>query len=124
MVLLPSRIRTLECSNGVQVVTVNGEPGRRRVLSVVITPSDQDSLSEWSPDYSERLAAKTDITVDVTAEDGITTDTYSVTIYRERLDTSDDADLSALRSEWCGGASRRRSTLTRLNYIGSGDRQH
>ena len=34
--------------------------------------------------------------VEVTAEDGTTTDTYSVTIYRERRVPSNDADLSAL----------------------------
>ena len=47
----------------------------------VVTPSDQDSLT---PGHQVILSAgaKTDITIEVTAEDGTTTDTYSVTIYR------------------------------------------
>ena len=60
-----------------------------------ITPSDQDSLTDGHQ-VILGAAAKTDITVEVTAEDGITTDTYSITIYRGRRVQSDDAELSAL----------------------------
>ena len=45
-----------------------------------------------------RPGTKTNITVVVTAEDGTTTETYSVTIYRERragAESSDDDTLSA-----------------------------
>ena len=61
----------------------------------VITPSDQDSLITGHQ-VVLRSGAKTEITVVVTAEDGTTTDTYSVTIYRQRRVLSDDANLSAL----------------------------
>ena len=75
----------------VTVVTNMAHPG----AVAVITPSDQDSLS---PGHQVILGsgAKTDITVEVTAEDGTTMDTYSVTIYRARRVPSTDADLSAL----------------------------
>ena len=80
-------------TNGVHVVTVEAtaHPG----AVTVITPSDQDSLT---PDHQVILgaAAKTNITIEVTAEDGITTDTYSLTIYRARRVVSNDAELSAL----------------------------
>ena len=38
----------------------------------------------------------TTITITVTAEDGVTTDEYTVNVYRKRADESDDATLSAL----------------------------
>ena len=81
-------------ANGVHVVTVEpttSQPG----AAMVITPSDQDSLS-GGHQIILGAAAKTAITVEVTAEDGTTTDTYSVTIYRERRVPSNDATLSAL----------------------------
>ena len=58
-------------------------------------PSDQDAETTG---HQVLLSAgeKTNITVVVTAEDRTTTDTYSVTIYRQRRVLSDDADLSAL----------------------------
>ena len=80
--------------NDVQVLTVTANPAQGGAVTV-ITPSDQDSLIDGHQ-VILRSAAKTDITIEVTAEDGITTDTYSVTVYRERLSTSDDVTLSAL----------------------------
>ena len=79
--------------NGVHVVTVDAmaHPG----AVTVITPSDQDSLTTGDQ-VILGAAAKTNITIEVTAEDGTTTNTYSVTIYRERRVVSSDADLSAL----------------------------
>ena len=65
----------------------------------VSTPSDQRPDSA-NPGHQVLLGAgaKTDITVVVTAEDGTTTETYSVTIYRQRRTgaESDDNTLSAL----------------------------
>ena len=80
--------------NEVQTITVAPTTAQMGAMAV-ITPSDQDSLSSGHQ-VVLGAGAKTDITIEVTAEDGITTDTYSVTIYRERRVESDDADLSAL----------------------------
>ena len=80
--------------NIVRSITVMADPEHDGAVAV-ITPSDQDSLID-DHQVVLRAAAKTDITVDVTAEDGTTTDTYSVTIYRGRRVPSDNADLSAL----------------------------
>ena len=80
--------------NSVQIVTVTANPMQAGAVAV-ITPSDQDSLN-GGHQVILRSAAKNEITIEVTAEDGTTTDTYSVTIYRERLSPSSDAKLSAL----------------------------
>ena len=81
-------------ANGVSAVTVAVDTEHDGAVAV-ITPSDQDSLSSGHQ-VLLGSGAKTDITVEVTAEDETTTDTYSVTIYRERRVLSDDTDLSAL----------------------------
>ena len=80
--------------NDVAVVTVTASAAQPGAM-VVITPSDQDSVSA-NHQVVLPAGAKTAIMVEVTAEDGTTTETYSVTIYRERRVPSDDADLSAL----------------------------
>ena len=81
-------------ANAVRTVTVAAVPAHLGAMAV-ITPADQDALT---PGHQVVLpsAAKTDIMVEVTAEDGTTTETYSVTIYRGRRVAADDADLSAL----------------------------
>ena len=81
-------------ANEVAVVTVAASAAQLGAM-VVITPSDQDSVSA-NHQVVLPAGAKTDIMVKVTAEDGTTTETYSVTIYRQRRVASDDADLSAL----------------------------
>ena len=80
--------------NDVQVVTVTTNTAQDGAM-VVITPPDQDSLV-GGHQVILGVAAKTNITITVTAEDGITTDTYNVTIYRARDPESMDANLSAL----------------------------
>ena len=69
-------------------VTVMYEPGAHMGAMAVITPSD-GRRDAGNPGHQVLLGAgtKTDITVVVTAEDGTTTETYSVTIYRERRDS-------------------------------------
>ena len=81
--------------NGVRTVTVVTNTTQLGAVAV-ITPSDQDTEADG---HQVLLSpgAKTDITVKVTAEDGTTTETYSVTIYRARQTPSSDADLSVLR---------------------------
>ena len=79
---------------GVRAVTVAATTTHPGAVAVV-TPSDQDSLTTLHQVLLS-AGAKTDITIEVTAEDGTTTDTYTVTIYRLRRVASDDADLSAL----------------------------
>ena len=87
----PSNVRV---ANDVQVVTVAANTAQAGAVAV-ITPSDQDSLIGG---HQVILGAgvKTDITIEVTAEDGTTTETYRVTIYRTRTQPSTDATLSAL----------------------------
>ena len=79
--------------NGVHVVTVDTTAHLGAVT--VITPSDQDSLNDGHQ-VVLGAGAKTNITIEVTAEDGTTTETYSITIYRGRRVESEDANLSAL----------------------------
>ena len=85
--------------NDVGEVTVIVNPENLGAVAV-ITPSDQKPDNDASPGHQVLLreGAKTDITVVVTAEDGIATETYSITIYRERRPgaESSDATLSAL----------------------------
>ena len=80
--------------NGVDAVTVRATTADIGAMTD-ITPSDQDSLI---PGHQVILGAgtKTDIMVVVTAEDGTTTETYSITVYRERRVESDNENLSAL----------------------------
>ena len=80
--------------NSVQMITVGATPAHLGAMRM-ITPADQDSLT---PGHQVILGAgaKTDIMVEVTAEDGTTMETYSITVYRERRVLSDNADLSAL----------------------------
>ena len=80
--------------NAVQTITIAANTAQAGAVAV-ITPSDQDSLT-GGHQVILGAAAKTNITVEVTAEDGITTDTYSITIYRGRRTQSTDADLSVL----------------------------
>ena len=84
----------MRVGNGVRAVTVAANTTHDGAVAV-ITPSDQDSETD-DHQVLLRAGAKTNITVEVTAEDGTTTDTYSVTIYRLRRVASSDADLSAL----------------------------
>ena len=58
-------------------------------------PADADS-NVAGDQVSLTVGAETSITVTVTAEDGSTTKTYTVVVYRERAPKSDDATLSAL----------------------------
>ena len=81
--------------NGVDAVTVAATPANLGAKAT-ISPSDEDSVTDLHQAYLG-VGEKTDITVEVIAEDGRTTETYSVTIYRERRVPSVDADLSALR---------------------------
>ena len=60
-----------------------------------IMPADTDS-NVAGHQVSLTVGAETNITVTVTAEDGSTTKTYTVVVYRERAPKSDDATLSAL----------------------------
>ena len=88
-------------ANEVGEVTVIANPEHLGAVAV-ITPSDQD------PDATGHQVfltpgAKTDITVVVTAEDGIATETYSITIYRERRDRRRvfRRHIVGAESEWC-----------------------
>ena len=81
-------------------------PNAAAVITVAPTKSNLGAMMEITPDDADSLTIgrqvvltagqKTDITVEVTAEDGTTTETYSVTIYRERNSKSTDNKLSAL----------------------------
>ena len=83
----------VKMANSVRAVTVTADTMHDGAVAA-ITPSDQDSET-LGHQVLLSAGAKTTITVKVTAEDA-TTDTYSVTIYRERRVRSSDADLSAL----------------------------
>ena len=86
----------------------------------VITPSDQmpDALN---PGHQVllRAGAKTDITVVVTAEDGTTTETYSVTIYRERRAGAESSDATLSSLSLSGAALSPAFAPARGVYIGT-----
>ena len=64
---------------------------------VDISPADADTSTDGAGHQVALTAGMiTTITVTVTAEDGTTTKAYMVEVYRERLDESEDATLSAL----------------------------
>ena len=98
----------------VRAVTVEADP-RHDGAVAVITPSDQDTETD---DHQVLLSAgaKTNITVKVTAEDGTTTETYSITIYRERRIESGDDTLSTLRLS--GVTLSSAFTSDKISYIG------
>ena len=80
--------------NGVGSVTVSANAADVGA-DVDIMPADTDS-NVAGDQVSLTVGAETSITVTVTAEDGSTTKTYTVAVYRERAPKSDDATLSAL----------------------------
>ena len=84
----------VEAPNAVSAVTVGTSTADTGAVAVV-TPADQDSVTTGHQ-VTLAAGAKTDITVVVTAEDGIAKETYKVTIYRNRVTDSTDAKLSAL----------------------------
>ena len=88
---------TTSVANAVASVNVEwtlsgGAPG----ATVDIMPADQNLLTDDDHEVYLTAGVNNEITVTVTAEDG-STNTYTVTIYRARLNSSDDATLSALR---------------------------
>ena len=62
--------------------------------TVEIMPADADTAADHQ--VALTAGAETTITVTVTAEDRVTTATYTVIVYRERATESDDATLSML----------------------------
>ena len=80
--------------NGLGSVTVSANAADVGA-DVDIMPADTDS-NVAGDQVSLTVGAETSITVTVTAEDGSTTKTYTVVVYRERAPKSDDATLSAL----------------------------
>ena len=111
---------SVRATNGVSAVTVVASATDDGAV-VVITPSDQDSLID-DHQVVLRSGAKTDITVKVTAEDGTTTETYIVTVYRERRLKSDNEDLSALSLS--GITLSPAFASNTLPYMGKGGIQH
>ena len=87
-----------EAANDTTHVTVTAVPtADENGATAEISPDDADT-SEEGTGHQVALTAgmKTPITITVTAEDGTTTKTYMVDVYRQRLDLSEDATLSAL----------------------------
>ena len=80
--------------NGVPSVSVSAVP-MQDGADYDIEPDDEDSNNDGHQIIATVGTEKV-ITVTVTAEDGTTTKTYTVTLYRERAPRSDDATLSAL----------------------------
>ena len=76
------------------VVTVTVAPANRGA-TFEIMPADLNTLDGGHQVYLTP-GANNPITVTVTAEDGSTEQAYTVTIYRSRSNTSDNANLSAL----------------------------
>ena len=74
------------------------------VASITVTPTAADAASGATVVTTPKGGVSVDltagmatvITITVTAEDRTTSDVYTVTVYRQRADTSDDATLSAL----------------------------
>ena len=81
--------------NGVSSVTVIKADAADAGAEVDIMPADADP-NVAGDQVSLTVGAETSITFAVTAEDGSTTKTYTVVVYRERAPKSDDATLSAL----------------------------
>ena len=69
-------------------------------VTIVATPTRaaRGATVDIDPDSPVDLTAgeKTSITITVTAEDGTTTDEHMVYVYRKRVESSEDATLSAL----------------------------
>ena len=78
---------------GTSTITVTPTANTGATYNIMPADSDDDTLA-----HEVALAAgmTTPITVMVTAEDGTSTDTYTINVYRQREDLSDDATLSAL----------------------------
>ena len=86
-------------ANSVSEVTVRTSTDHAGAVAVTTPPDQRPDSANPGHQVLLRAGAKTDITVVVTAEDGTTTETYSITIYRERRTgaESSDATLSSLR---------------------------
>ena len=106
LTLSPSGMRTptafAPATTDYRVVVGNGVPS----VSVSVTPMEPGADYGIEPDDEDSnndghqiiatVGTEKVITVTVTAEDGTTTKTYTVALYRERAPRSDDATLSAL----------------------------
>ena len=84
----------LVVGNGVSAVTIGATPADVGASSKIL-PTDSDTVTPGHQ-VSLTIGEATEITVTVTAEDGSTMKTYTVTAYRERAPKSDDANLSNL----------------------------
>ena len=106
LTLSPSGMRTptdfVPATTDYRVVVGNGVPSVS--VSAILTqdgadydiePDDEDTNNDGHQIIATVGTEKV-ITVTVTAEDGTTTKTYTVALYRERAPRSDDATLSAL----------------------------
>ena len=92
--------RVLSDNAAGEAVTVTWTSADTLGAQVDIKPADQNSLIGDSQVYLT-AGENTVITVTVTAEDG-STNTYTVTVYRERATPSSDATLSALSLSGAG----------------------
>ena len=97
--------------------TVNDAPGAK----VDIRPTDQippENDEDTNHDVYLNPGANTVITVTVTAEDR-STNTYTVTVYQERVNTSDNDNLSALSLSGVSLSPRFSSGTTEYNARGA-----
>ena len=80
----------VKVENGTSAITVMATAAAATAgATVAITPNNGSNVAL-------AIGVRTPITITVTAEDRITTDTYMVSVYRERDPKSDEATLSAL----------------------------
>ena len=84
---------TASVDNAVSSTTVTATPND---ASAVVTITDPDGSTEAGPRTVSLAVGETAIKVEVTAEDGETTQSYTVTVTRAAAPLSTDATLSAL----------------------------
>ena len=85
-----TKMYNVNVEHNISAITVDAAATTANMgATVAITPGGGNNVPL-------RAGAQTPFRITVTAEDRTTTDTYMVTVYRQRADISDDATLSAL----------------------------
>ena len=116
---------TADVASGVATATVTATTNHASA-TFEITPADADSNT---PGHQVNLTEGGDtvITVVVTAEDGNTTKTYTVTVTRASLEFDLDSSLTAIRGIWSDGTTvwvlDNRKTLAYAYALDGGQRQ-
>ena len=105
---------TARVANSVNVVTVTASTNNEDA-TLRIRPGGSDTPTMDTQNVALPAGRHTTITVKVTAEDRRTTETYTITVYRDRSAQSDNANLSALSLDGVSLSPRFSSGTTAYN---------